>query len=260
MKDDNKKVINYFNSFLKKFCFIKLISDYQNKNDLINNLKELSIKEILTLINLDNLINILPKDEPLIIDFINLLPKTFDSKYILYKLFSSNLNFDNISNSIIKNVKNYYNFGDENFQITKELLIQFSPIEFNFIPLEKSAFDFLEKNTGKICNFCQKKHKCLLTCLTCGDTICKYSMNAGYNTLKEHLGKCTSDYCVYIDMIHLNSYYYDERGILAQLYSLYVNKAGTGPKGYEISDEFNLNKENLKILKRNFVSNDFYFK
>ena len=260
LKDDNKKVINYFNSFLKKFCFIKLISDYQNKNDLINNLKELSIKEILTLINLDNLINILPKDEPLIIDIINLLPKTFDSKYILYKLFSSNLNFDNISNSIIENVKNYYNFGDENFQITKELLIQFSPIEFNFIPLEKSAFDFLEKNTGKICNFCQKKHKCLLTCLTCGDTICKYSMNAGYNTLKEHLGKCTSDYCVYIDMIHLNSYYYDERGILAQLYSLYVNKAGTGPKGYEISDEFNLNKENLKILKRNFVSNDFYFK
>ena len=260
LKDNNEKVIQYFNSFLKKFCFIKLISDYQDKNDVINNMNDISIKDVFMLINMENLINILPKDkyEPSIYDIINSLLKAFDANNILYKLFVPNLNFDNVSNSIIEHVKNYYNFGDETCQITKELLIQFSPIKFNFIPLENTAFDFLEKNTGKICNFCQKRHKCLFTCLTCGDTVCKYSMNAGYNRLKDHLSKCTSDFCVFIDMIHLNSYYYDEKGTLAQLYSLYSNKDGTGPKGYELSDEFNLNNENLKILKRNFISKDFY--
>ena len=47
---------------------------------------------------------------------------------------------------------------------------------------------------------------------------------------------------------------------LYKLSPIYVNKTGTGPKGKDISNEYNLNKEKVKLAIRNYISNDFYSK
>ena len=52
-------------------------------------------------------------------------------------------------------------------------------------------------------------------------------------------------------------HYYDFIGREKKLYPLYVNKAGNGPKGLEISNEFNLSQETLKNLIQNFATDDF---
>ena len=33
LKDDNEKIMKYLKSFLKRFCLIKIISDYKSKNE-----------------------------------------------------------------------------------------------------------------------------------------------------------------------------------------------------------------------------------
>ena len=51
----------------------------------------------------------------------------------------------------------------------------------------------------------------------------------------------------------------DNFGKNTKLYPIYVNKAGTGPKESEISNEFNLSNETLKTVIKNYASKDFYF-
>ena len=59
--------MNYFSDYVKKFCFVKLISDYQNKNEeIINSFNELSLKNILSIIDMDELVKILPENNILI--------------------------------------------------------------------------------------------------------------------------------------------------------------------------------------------------
>lgn len=60
-------------------------------------------------------------------------------------------------------------------------------------------------------------------------------------------------------MHNMMLHYYDLDGKNHKLYPIYVNKVGTGPKGNEISKEFNLSDENLKNTIKNYVSKDFYF-
>ena len=49
------------------------------------------------------------------------------------------------------------------------------------------------------------------------------------------------------------------KGIHSKLYPLYVNQIGSGPKKIEITDEFHLSQEKLKLIRKNFVCKDFYF-
>ena len=41
------------------------------------------------------------------------------------------------------------------------------------------------------------------------------------------------------------------------MFPLYVNKAGVGPKGREIGNEFNLSYEKLNLMIKHYVCNDF---
>jgi len=183
--------MNYLNDFVKKFCFVKLISDYQNKNEeIINSFNELSLKNILSIIDMDELVKILPENNILINDIINNLPKLFNSSEIFYKLLSPNLNFKKIVNSIIENMNKFNN--DINYEINKELLIQFSPIKFNFIHLDYEVFDFIEKLLGVECNICQIIPKRSFYCLICGEKICQ-------NDADYHIRNCSNNYTLFID-------------------------------------------------------------
>ena len=255
LEDDNKQILKYLNSFLKKFCFIKLISDYKCKNeDIINNYNDLSFKNILLLIDMEDFAKLFPKNEISIKDIINNLPKIFNTNDTFYKLFSSVLSFENVLTNIIKNVKN--NKNEIDFEITKELMIQFIPPKFNFINLDKNIFDFIEKYIGIKCSICKKIKKHSFLCLICGEKVCgpKNSDDA-FN----HMNKCTSEYSIFIDMDNMKLHLIDNFGKNTKLYPIYVNKAGTGPKESEISNEFNLSNETLKTVIKNYASKDFYF-
>ena len=259
LKNENKQIMKHFNSFLTKFCFIKLISDYQQKNDdIINNLNKLSVKNILQLLDMNDLENNLSKDEISINDIINMLPKTFDSNNAFYKLFSSIENFDNTLNLIIENIKSYNN---ANYDITQELIIQFSPTKFNFIKLDNNIFDFIEKNTGKKCDICGKLPKNSFLCLICGEKVCYTGqIKIRIDEFITHTRKCGGYYCIFVNMENMKLFYIDSDGKIAKLFPIYVNKMGTGPKVRHISNEFNLSHEKMKLLLKNYTSKDFHFK
>ena len=50
------------------------------------------------------------------------------------------------------------------------------------------------------------------------------------------------------------------RGKGLKLFPIYVNKSGIGVKDNEFSGEFNLSKEKLKLILKNYLCNDFLFK
>ena len=261
LKDNNKQLLEYLNSFLKKFYFIKLISDYQNKNeDLISSsFNQITFKDILSIIKMENLLQILPENELNICDIINQLPKTFNSNDILYNILSQELNFDKILNLIFENVKKYNK--DSNYDITYELIIQFSPIKFNFIQLDNNNFDLIEKTIGKKCNICGKMPKKSMLCLICGEKVCyRHILDINQDEIFIHTLKCTGSYCMFIKLYKMKLFYINDKGRRLLLFPIYVNKSGIGAEGEEIGGEFNLSREKLKLVLKNYLSDDFHFK
>ena len=255
LKDNNKLILDYFKDFLKKLCLIKVISDNTDKNqNIINSFNELTLENIFALLNMDNLYKILIKNENneiIFMDIINNLPKTFNENDVFYKLFGKTLEYKNVFNSIFINVKT--NEKEESI-IEKELIIQFSPIKFGFIHLDKNIFDWIERNLGKECDVCHQVTKKSDICLICGDKVCRDKAIEVIN----HTKKCGGKYCLFVDMNNMNIILFTSQFILKRLFPIYVNDAGVGPNGYEIRSEFSLSNEKLNQAIKYFVYNDFH--
>ena len=254
LKADNENVVKCLTEFLKKFCFIKFISDYNNENEkLINSFNELSLIDILRIIDMDDLVKILPQKELNINDIIINLPKIFNAEEIIYNLISPDFKVDKILETIFEKIQ-----SEENLEINKELIIQFIPIKFNFIKLDKNIFDFVIGITGKECCECQSIEKRAYICLICGEKVCQPSDYITKEALA-HIRNCSAYYNIYIMTEGMNCYYFDLNKEKLRLMPLYVNENGTGPKDDEISDNYNLSEENLKLLIKNYVCRDFNF-
>ena len=257
LKDDNETIMKKLNAFFKKLCSIKIISDYRNKieenENIINTFNQQSMKDILSFLDLNNIINSLTQNEIFVEDIINELPKTFNSNDILYNLLIPTLNFDKVINNIFENVTKYNN--NIKYEITKELILQFLPTKFNFIHFEKNIFDFLIKNTGKKCEICNKISRSWLLCLICGKKICDSRQEAF-----RHTDDCMGGYCIYIDMSNMILFYVDTKDLVLGLYPLYLDKNGIGPKKSKIFNEYNLSNERLKTTLENFINLEFHFK
>ena len=209
---------------------------------------------------MENLLQFLPPNDINIIDIISQLPKIFSSNEIFYNILSQSLNFDKILNSIFENIKQ--NNPNSIYEITPEFFIQSSPIKFNFIQLDNNIFDLIEKNTEKKCSICERLPKKAAICLICGEKLC-YSLlrlNAHHNELFLHTVQCTGSYCMFIKFYRMKLYYVTNRGKGLKLFPIYVNKSGIGVKDNEFSGEFNLSKEKLKLILKNYLCNDFLFK
>ena len=255
LEEDNKQIMQYLTYFLKKFCFIRLISDYKNKDENIINIinVEQSIKKILSIIDMKDVAENLPENDIKIKDIINSLFKAINEKDVLYQLFSQFLNFDNVINSILENVKSCNE--SINYEITHELLLQFCPIKFNFIKLDDNVFDFLLKYLDKKCVVCDQTKRESLVCLICGKRVCDSIEYKNYETF-EHADLCTADYCyfIHINELYIYSMSYEK---WRKIFSLYVDKNGSAPKKKEITNEFSLSHEKLKLALKEYVSRDF---
>ena len=255
INNNNESMINYFNIFLQKFYFIKILTDKNasNDNELLNSFNDLNTEKLLTLLNINTLYKILNGNEKQkninFLEICEFLPKIFNLNDICFNLLKNNLDYNNIYNLLIANIKR----SDRRVNLTKELIINFSQIKFELIHLDDNIFDWIEKNLEKKCVICSKIAKYDYICLICGNKICH---TKSCNKFNEHRRYCCGNTCICIDMddmkIMIFSYLNSKT-----LFPIYVNKNGVGPNGYEIGDEYKLSKEKMKLALKNFICNDF---
>ena len=253
LNDNKNSIINYFSSFLKKFCLIKVITDFSNKNqEIINSFNELTLDNLFSLLGMEELFLIVSKNnknEIKLMDIIQNLHSIFNKNDLFFKLFGNNFDYNKVIGSIFSNIK--LNNKDESIS-ENELIIQFSPIKFDFTYLDENIFDWIERNIGKPCDMCKQITKYSFICLICGDKVCKENLN----DIRNHTRMCGGNFCIFVDMDNMNLLLCNVDS-LKRLFPIYINETGTGPKGSEIGKEFNLNHEKLHLAIKNFVCNDF---
>ena len=243
--------MNYFIGILKKFAITKLITDFHHKNEaIINNFNNLSLEDLLALIEKDSFYKSLSKNkqEIKVIDIIYYLPKILNPNDLFHKIFGNIFECNKVFKNIFENIKKYYR---EKEICSKELIIQFSPIKFGFTYLDKNIFNWVERNIEKKCDVCNIVSKYFYVCLICGKRVCKN------RHIIEHIKKCGGSNCIFIDMSNMRLYFYTLNFTSKKLFPLYVNDSGNGPDGYEIGNEFNLSNEKLNLAIKNYACNDF---
>ena len=256
-KNNNNQMINYFSMFLQKFIFIKILTDFNNKNEELKNIfNEFTIEELFTLLNMDNIYKILINDTKREINFIEIfeyLPKSFNSNDIIFRLLKNNFNYNKIFDLLISIIKKSH-LSEES--LTKELIINFTPIIFDFIHLDNNIFDLIEKNIKKKCCVCFKNTNTYYICLICGNKICFTTI---CNKYCEHVEKCCKDSSVFLNMKNMKEFICKSYDYSKNLTSLYVNENGVGPIDNKIGNEYKLSQEILKCTIKNYVCNDFNF-
>ena len=246
----NDQLMDSFKLFLQKLCLIKFITDYNKQDDnIINKFNELNISEYLTLLD----INIFNCENNINNIKINTILEILFKSININKIFNGKLGNEyehiKILNLLIKNIKNMK--IDEHL-IKNELLLQFSPVKFNFIKLEENLFDFIEKYLEKKCVLCNEISRYFYICLICGNKIC--------HTIKcskfyRHALNCGGKYCIFIDFDNEKMIIADKKK--KELSSLYINKQGIGPSSRKIGNDFKLDKEKVEEYFRNFICYDF---
>ena len=257
IKDNNDEMNELFEIFLKKLIFYKLVTDYNNKNnDFVNSFKELTLDKILSILNFDNLYLLLSigKDKINFLDIFEFIPKLFNLNDILFKLYKNELN--DIFNLIIKKANNNIKEIKE-ISLTKELIINFSPLKFDSIHFDEKVFDWIERNLEKKCILCCKCSKYNYICLICGNKVCH---TRECNQFGKHAELCNGNNSIFIDMDNMKICFSVKYRMMAYTFPLYANENGIGPNGYEMENKFKLSNENLKSTIKNFVSYDFFFK
>ena len=265
INDNNKQMNNYLLLFLQKLFIISLISKYNNTKDEINyNINELSIEQLFSLLDMDNIYQSLSKNnnnEIIFLDLIEKLPKKLPKDN--YSKNNIIVDYYKIFNIMIKNLQNQ---KQEKSLISSNLLIQFIPHKFEFIQLNNNIFDLIENYLYKKCYFCGNYAKYFYICLICGKKICKTKK---CNLADRHIDECTQGIGILINIYNMKLTIMknndedddesdDEEEQVKELYSLYVDESGVGPNSYEVGNEYNLSKEKIKMALRDYVSNDIH--
>ena len=181
-----------------------------------------------------------------------ILPNIFNSNDIFFPEFKNDCNYNKIFDLLISNIKK----SQLSEYLTKELIINFSPIIFEFIHLDDNLFDWIEKIIDKKCIFCSKIVNDYLICLICEKRICYTKI---CNKYYEHVKNCCGDTCIFIRMNNMKAYIFTSNKNIKTWLPLYVNENGVGPSGIIIGNEYKLSQEQIKIAIKNYACNDFYF-
>jgi hypothetical protein len=254
LKDNNEQMNNYLFSLLKKLLMIRILTKHENKKDELNyNIKEITMEQLFTLLNLDNLYKSLSKvknNEIVFGDILKKLPKLLESdddadeKFILKTKKIINLLINNIQEEKL-----------DSYLINNEMLLQFIPYEFKLIELENNMFDLIEKHIFRECSICHKTAKQFYICLICGEKICK--KESCKFAVQRHSKKCSGRNGIFIYMYDMSLTYYNNTEKM-ELYPLYVDETGIGPNTSEVENVYYLSKERFKATLRDYITYDLH--
>ena len=249
---NNTLMINYLKLYLQKLFMIKMVTNHNtNKtNDINYNLKELSLEQLFSLLNMDNLYQSLSKNTNNEITFTDLfekIPKLFnsDNNNIIY---DSNKLFDILIDNLKKQIKN------EQRLVKPEIIAQFIPFEFKLISLDNNMFDWIEKCLFKKCSTCLNYSKYYYICLICGEKVCNTN---SCNKISRHIEECGGGSGIFIYISNAKITLVKLNKNKNELYPLYVNDSGVGPSGYQMENDYYLSQEKYNLALKNYISNDF---
>ena len=251
VKNNHDKILKCFHLILQKLSLIKVLTDFSNKNeDIINTFNKLNIENLLSILNIEKLNIILKNENNNIINILEYFPQIFNLNDTYFKSIINDFDFNIIFSSFIINIKS----DKTKINLTKELIIQFSPIKYRFTYLDNNIFDFIERNIEKKCILCLKNSRFYYICLFCGNKICH---TTSCNNIFEHIKVCGGDSIIIIDIDNMEAIVLTSSRNVKYYFPLYINENGFGPSGYKIGNKFYLSHEKLKLSIRNYVCNEF---
>ena len=201
------------------------------------------------------------------------LKKVLDLYYLKYKIFllffdekeeniNINLNIEQIISSIKSNT-DFINLINSTEKINYIANIKQQCLEipkFNIIDLPERGLDFLNKTNGN-CFYCNKKNILSYLCLFCGKIICN-SINCLINdeaknkkevSLIYHSKKCCGGNGLFLNIRMCEIEYVLKRKIIGSNIFVYVNDFGETMKVFNLSDEYKLNKDELKKAIQKYI-------
>ena len=100
LMENNKQILDYLKGLLKKFYIIKLVLTFKNnRDDNLNTFNKLTLKDLLSMIDSNDLYGLFHKnenDEINFMDIFNIIPKIFNDNEICYQLFKNDLNHNKV--------------------------------------------------------------------------------------------------------------------------------------------------------------------
>ena len=258
---NNEKIMNVLKLFLQKFALMKLITNYNQKEEdiITNKLYDLNITEYFSFLGINNsniessINNDNNKDSLKFKTILEIFNKSLNTPNIFEDKIENKFDFNEMINSLIKNIKKEKNSKDKHL-IKKELLVHFSLIKFKFIELEENYFDLIEKYLEKECIICNNVSRYYYICLICGNKICHTTLCDRFFVHKKN---CGGKNCIFLNM--------DDGEIMIadntkKYYTgLYLNKQGVGPNSKRVNNGYKLDKEKQAQYFRNYISYDFHF-
>ena len=253
LSENNTEFINNFKKFLHKFYIIKLTSTFDSNDDkIIEDLKNVSIEQLFSLLNMENIFQSLTKNDNNEIIFSELLKKIPEllSKCDYYNNIDIFIDHDKIFNSMINQIKENKN---ESQLVTPDFIIQFIPYKFKLISLNNEIFDFFEKYIFEKCAMCNKEAKFYFICLTCGKKVCTYNY---CDKSFFHVKKCSGDLGIFIYINDMKLYLINSNNLKKRLFPIYVNESGVGPDDTSKGRNYKLSKEKYDTALKEYISLD----
>ena len=230
---DNKILLNTFENFKEKINFFLLLSNSENKNNFLKfDFSKISFNEILNK-------NILKLNK-------NFLPS--------FKL-------NDLIKFLIQNYKKEKSqILIQNSTISKNLILFNSKIFFSSIELQEKMFDFTYNYQKQKCFYCKQPFKMGLICLMCGEKICNSGECKTNQNLSifEHTKNCGGGNSFYVDNDNGEILFIiSNENVVDKNIFVYLNNLGETVKNYEITDEYNLKKNELIKVENMFIDLDF---
>ena len=203
----------------------------------------------------------------------NELKKALELYYLKYKIclllfnekeenINININLEEIISSVKSNpdfIKLVNSAGKNNYlEHIKEQCLEIP--EFNIIELPDRGLEFLNQTNGN-CFYCNKKNLSSYLCLFCGKKICNSvdcfvdyeAKNRKEFSLIYHSIKCSGGNSLFLNIRDCAIEYVLKRRIIDSKIVVYMNDFGETMKDNYLSDEYKLNRDELKKAIQKFI-------
>ena len=268
--EKNKELNHLLTLFFGKLYIIKMLSMNYNNYEIIfkqdeGDINILTLEELLFKLHLDSLYSFLNKNNNnndnnndknnKEIAFIEILDN-------LRNLLINNDSFSLSDNIVLDNNK-IFNLLINNIKAVKlktskvksEILVQFIPLKFSLIYINKTIFDFLENYINNQCIYCNKKERNSYICLICGKTFCCSKI---CNMQKKHINECGGNNGIFLDMNNFEVITLNNSNEKDKInYTLFFDDYDLGPGEDKILNQYNLKEQILEQSYKDFISFDW---